>query len=253
MEDRIKRAAEWIKKSRHTTVFTGAGMSVESGIAPFRGQGGIWDKYDPNLLEISYFRAHPEKSWAVIKEIVYDVFGQAQPNDAHRRIAELEQMGYVKAVITQNVDHLHQDAGSKTVYEFHGTSRTLSCMLCGSQYDARRISYQVIPPRCSGCMGVLKPDFIFFGEGIPREANMLSFYEAQIASVFLVIGTTGEVMPACQVPIQAKENGARIIEINLEPSTFTPWITDIFLRGKATEVMNLLVEEIKRISVGGSK
>ena len=245
IDDKIKRAAEWIKNSRHAAVFTGAGISVESGIPPFRGKGGIWNKYDPNLLELRFFRAHPEKSWPIIKEIIYDFFGQAEPNDAHKGIAELEKMGYVKAVITQNVDHMHQDAGSKTVYEFHGTSRTLSCMLCGTQYDARRISYQVMPPRCSGCMGILKPDFIFFGEGIPKEASMLSFYEAQIADLFLVIGTTGEVMPACQVPLQAKENGARVIEINLEPSNFTPWVTDIFLQGKATEIMNRLVEEVK--------
>jgi NAD-dependent deacetylase len=94
-------------------------------------------------------------------------------------------------------------------------------------------------------MGILKPDFIFFGEGIPKEASMLSFYEAQIADLFLVVGTTGEVMPACQVPLQAKDNGARIIEINLEPSNFTPWVTDIFLQGKAAEIMKQLVEEVK--------
>jgi NAD-dependent deacetylase len=246
VEDKIKRAAQWIKNSRHLTVFTGSGISVESGIPPFRGEGGLWDQYDPRLADISYFRAHPEKSWAFLKEVFYDHFGHAEPNDAHKGIVELEKMGLAKAVITQNVDHLHQDAGSKTVYEFHGTSRTLSCMLCGCQYDSRRISMEVLPPRCSGCMGMLKPDFVFFGEPIPKEANMLSFYEAQIADVFLVIGTTGEVMPACQVPIQARDNGARVIEINLEPSNFTPWITDVFLQGKATEVMNALVREAKK-------
>jgi NAD-dependent deacetylase len=247
MEDNIIRAARWISESRHTAVFTGSGISVESGIPPFRGQGGLWNKYDPRLLDISYFRAHPDKSWAVIKEIFYDFFGEAKPNDAHKGIARLEQLGYVKAVITQNIDNLHQDAGSKKVFEFHGTSSTLSCMLCGTPYDAKKISMEVIPPRCHGCMGVLKPDFIFFGEGIPKEASMLSFYEAQIADVFLVVGTTGEVMPACQVPIQARENGAKIIEINIEPSNFTYGVTDLFLQGKATETMNRLVAEVQAL------
>lgn len=245
MEDKIRRAAELIKSSKHTTVFTGAGISVESGIPPFRGEGGLWGKYDPELLDIGYFRRHPDKSWAVIKEIFYDFFGKAEPNDAHLGVAQLEKMGYVKAVITQNVDNLHQEAGSKNVFEFHGTSRTLSCMVCGTPYDVRRKSLKVIPPRCSGCMGVLKPDFIFFGEGIPKEASLPSFYEAQVADVFIVIGTTGEVMPACQIPVEASQRGAKVIEINLDPSNFTYGVTNIFLQGKATEIMNKLVEAVK--------
>jgi len=248
IEDKIKQAARLIKNSKHTTAFTGSGISVESGIPPFRGKGGLWTKYDPTLFEINYFRAHPKESWAITKEIF---FGSSQttkpkPNDAHKGIVELEKMGYVKAVITQNVDNLHHEAGSKNVFEFHGTGRTLSCLTCKSVYETETISLETVPPQCPTCMGVLKPDFIYFGEPIPKEAMMPSFYEAQVADVFLVVGTTGEVMPACQVPIQAKENGAKIIEINIEPSNFTHGVTDIFLQGKATEMMNLLVEEIKK-------
>lgn len=246
MEDKIKRAAELIKSSTHTTVFTGAGISVESGIPPFRGEGGLYDKYDPELLELSYFRRHPDRSWEVLKEIFYNYFSKIEPNDAHRGVAELENLGYVKAVITQNVDNLHQEAGSNNVFEFHGTSRTLSCMICGMQYEAKHRSLKVIPPRCSGCMGVLKPDFIFFGEGIPKEASLPSFHEAQVADVFLVIGTTGEVMPACQIPVEASQRGAKVIEINPEPSNFTYGVTNVFLKGKATEMMNLLVAEVKK-------
>lgn len=245
MDFKISQAAEWIKKSKHTTVFTGAGISVESGIPPFRGENGLWNNYDPDLLDISTFRSNPDKSWKVIKEIFYDFLGQAKPNDAHKRIAELEDMGIVKAVITQNIDNLHQEAGNTNVYEFHGTTRTLSCLLCKHTLEAKDITFGTGSPRCPKCSGILRPDFVFFGEGIPKHANMLSFAEAWAADIFLVIGTTGEVMPACMIPIQAKENGARIIEINTEPSSFTLSITDIFLKGKASDIMNRLMDEIK--------
>lgn len=244
MIENIDRAAEIIKKSRHTTVFTGSGISVESGIPPFRGKGGIWNKYDPSLADIHYFRSHPDKSWHMLKEVFFDHFGKAQPNEAHRAVAELEKRGFVKAVITQNIDNLHQEAGSKIVYEFHGTSRTMSCLICGLSYESKQVSLETIPPRCSKCGGILKPDFIFFGEGIPQKAALPSFYEAQTADVFLVIGTTGEVMPACQVPITARENGAQIIEINIAPSNFTYGITNVFLQGKAAETMSALAAKI---------
>jgi NAD-dependent deacetylase len=244
MNKKFDTAAEAIRESKHTTVFTGSGISVESGIPSFRGKNGIWNKYDPSLADIGFFRSNPKKSWAMLKEIFFDHFGKAEPNEAHNCIAEMEKKGHVKAVITQNIDSLHQEAGSKVVHEFHGTSRTLSCLICGSSYESKQVSLDTIPPRCPGCMGILKPDFIFFGEGIPKDVSMLSFYEAQVADVFLVVGTTGEVMPACQVPIMAKENGARIIEINIEPSNFTFGITDIFLQGKATEMMPELFRRI---------
>jgi NAD-dependent protein deacetylase/lipoamidase len=245
MNEKISRAAEWIRDSKHTTVFTGAGISVESGIPPFRGEGGLWNKYDPNMLDISYFLSQPETCWGVIKEIFYDFFGKAKPNDAHIGIAELEKEGYVKAVITQNIDNLHQEGGSKIVHEFHGTSAYLRCMTCEAVYASKTVSLATMPPKCKGCSGILKPDFIFFGEGIPRDVSIQSFGEAQLADVFLVIGTTGEVMPACDIPFQAKKRGAKIIEINMDPSSFTHSITDIFLQGKATEMMNRITEEIK--------
>jgi len=244
MNDNITGAAELINKSRHTTVFTGAGISVESGIPPFRGKDGLWSKYDPGLFEIGYFSSHPEESWVLIKEIFFDCFGQVKPNEAHRCIAALEKKGYVKAVITQNIDNLLQEAGTQKIIEFHGTSQRLSCIDCKSTYEVKEVSLKKLPPGCRECGGVLKPDFIFFGEAIPEEARVNSFHEAQVADVFLVIGTTGEVMPACQVPYMAKDNGAKIIEINVEPSNFTCNITDIFLQGKAGEIMPFLLKEI---------
>ena len=146
MKQNFDLAAETIKKSRHTTVFTGAGISVESEIPPFRGEKGIWNKYDPTLADIGYFRSNPEKSWAMLREVFFDHFGSAAPNDAHKCIAALEKKGYVKAVITQNVDNLHQVAGSKVVHEFHGTSRTISCLTCRSSYERKEVSLETLPP-----------------------------------------------------------------------------------------------------------
>jgi NAD-dependent deacetylase len=239
----ISAAARVLREAHHVTAFSGAGISVESGIPPFRGEGGLWSTYDPRCLEIGYFLAHAGDAWRVIKEIFYDFFGNARPNDAHRSLALLEREGIVKALITQNIDNLHFEAGSRVVYEFHGNSRLLLCLDCGGRRPAREANLVLLPPHC-GCGGIYKPDFVFFGESIPEEASEKSFEQAECADVFLLIGTTGEVMPACLIPEEAKRHGATIIEINTEPSNYTGRITDIFLRGKATEVMRALITEL---------
>ena len=243
---KIQEAAELIRSSSYTTAFTGAGISVESGIPPFRGPSGLWDKYDPIVLDINYFYEHPQESWKVIKEIFYDFFGKANPNDAHYVLARMEKAGLLKNIITQNIDSLHQKAGSEVVYEFHGSSRNLVCTKCGKKYTVADLDFDHdhIPYFCPSCGGLIKPDFVFFGEGIPPEAYQQSVEAAEKADVFLVIGTTGEIMPASQIPITAKNNGAKIIEVNIEPSNYTDSITDVFLQGKATEVMNALANEL---------
>lgn len=237
----IKLAANLIKNSRHTTVFTGAGISVESGIPPFRGENGLWAVYDPEFLDIFYFHNNPAKSWDMITELFYKHFGNTRPNRAHLAIAELEEKSIVKAVITQNIDYLHQQAGSKNVIEFHGTYRRLVCMDCNRQSDYSEDLLKKLPPRCGLCDGILKPDFVFFSEPIPDDASRRSFQEAEIADVFLVIGTTGEIQPASTIPVLAHQNGAKIIEINIKESKFTDTIVDVFLQGKATEIMDQLL------------
>ncbi len=241
----IKEASRIIKNANHVTAFTGAGISVESGIPPFRGATGLWSKYNPIVLDINYFNSNPKDSWKVIKEIFYDFFGEAKPNNAHFALAELEQLGILKSIITQNIDNLHQQAGSKEVYEFHGTSRNLVCTSCSKIFQAEKIDLTVLPPKCDICGTVLKPNFVFFGEPIPEPANSSSFGEAEKGDVFLLIGTTGEIMPASLIPHQAKRNGAKIIEINVEQTKFTKSITDVFLEGKATEVMSKIINIIK--------
>jgi NAD-dependent deacetylase len=239
-----QRAAEAVCAGKHVVAFTGAGISVESGIPPFRGANGLWSKYNPQSLDISFFLANPEASWRVIREIFYQTFEKAEPNAAHTGLAKLEERGLLKAVITQNIDNLHRRAGSRTVIEFHGNSSTLVCVDCTTTYDASQTDLSTLPPTCCSCGAILKPAFVFFGEPIPHQAYARAFLEAERADVLLVIGTTGEVMPAALVPRIAKSKGATLIEINPEESNFTREITDIFLEAKAAEAMPRLLEAL---------
>lgn len=243
-EKKFSNAAKKISNAGRVSAFCGAGISVESGIPPFRGENGLWNKYDPKFLEIGYFSENPEDSWKVIKEIFYDFFGKAKPNLAHKALAIMEEKGLIQAVITQNIDNLHQEAGSKNIYEFHGNSKQLICLDCKKVYHVSKVDLNTLPPLCLSCGGILKPDFIFFGEPIPEAARTNSFLETKRSGVFILVGTTGEVMPASLIPMEAKRNGAFIIEVNIEKSNYTDSISDIFLQGKATTVMKKLMDTL---------
>ncbi len=268
---RIIEAAALIRGAAYLTAFTGAGISVESGIPPFRGPGGLWGKYDPRTLEIEFFLRHPEQAWPVIREIFYDNFGKARPNRAHEVLAAWERdgwprgaaassgggpsgaasaaRGFLKVLITQNIDNLHYMAGSRNVAEFHGNSRLLACLSCGTRVEARPELLKDLPPRCS-CGGIYKPDFIFFGEEIPADAHARSQEAAGRTDVMLVVGSTGEVYPAALVPRAASGAGAKIIEINPEPSEFTRSITDIHVPLPAGEALGLLERQIVTLRQG---
>jgi NAD-dependent deacetylase len=241
ISDILIYTADLIRYSAHTVAFTGSGISVESGIPPFRGKDGLWGKYDPVFLDIDYFHQHPEKSWPLIKNLFCDYYGNVKPNTAHRALAMLEKTGLLQAVITQNIDNLHQEAGSKTVFEVHGSCRHLVCEKCLKKYPVAEVCLKNLPPACPACGSVLKPDFVFFGESLQEPANTNSFNEAKKASVFMIIGTTGEVMPSSLIPLEAKKYKSKIIEINTAPSGFTSAVTDIFLQGKATDVLEDLL------------
>ncbi|MGE0088038.1 MAG: NAD-dependent protein deacylase [Bacteroidales bacterium] len=245
-EDKIKAAVKLLSNSKYAIAFTGAGISVESGIPPFRGADGLWSKYDPNVLDLNNFYLNPIDSWKVIKEIFYDFFGSAKPTEAHFALAELEKLGIIKVVITQNIDNLHTEAGSKEVCEFHGNSRMLVCPYCAKEFVAAEVNLNDIVPLCDSCHGALKPNFIFFGESIPEQAYQKSVKAAEKADLVIIIGSTGEVVPASMIPSIAKQNGAKIIEINPARSLFTDSITDLFLQGKATEVMYSINKFIKQ-------
>ncbi len=245
MNKDIRKAAEIIQESRRMVAFTGAGISVESGIAPFRGPGGLWETHDPDKFHKQYFLRHPQESWAAIKELFYDHLGKAKPNPAHLALAKLEQAGKLMAIITQNIDNLHHEAGSREVYEYHGNMRELECMDCRQKFPSESVSLSKLPPPCPNCSGLLKPDIVFFGEPIPHEAMRLSDAAVQSCDVMLIIGSTGEVQPAARLPHLAKNRaGATIIEINIRDSAFTNTITDIFVQGPAAATMTALMDTI---------
>lgn len=239
MEELILKAQKLIEQSKYLVAFTGAGISVESGIPSFRGPNGIWNKYDPQILDIDHYKNNPS-SIMQIREMFFDVVDNAKPNRAHEILAKFEEQGKLKSIITQNIDNLHYKAGNKNVIEFHGNTRDLICTKCENKQKVEDTDFSNNPLICSKCGGLMKPDFVFFGEPIPSEAYNKSFSEAQKADIFLIIGTTGVVVPASLIPYSSKKSGATIIEINIEPSDFTNKITDVFLQGKASEILEKL-------------
>lgn len=246
MENLIRQAAEIIYKSKMTLALTGAGISVESGIPDFRSKGGLWSKYDPaEYGTITAFRENPRKVWEMLREIEA-VVSRAKPNSAHIGMGELERLGFLNCIITQNIDNLHQAGGARNVIEYHGNSSTLSCLWCGSRYSGKEKRGEY-PPICT-CKNVLKPDVIFFGEAIPVQALNRSFQLASSSQALMVVGTSAAVSPANTIPVIAKQNGAKVIEINMERTHLTDYITDVFLQGSAGEMITALVTDIKRIA-----
>lgn len=238
MADLIERAATDIAAAKYVVALTGAGISVESGIPPFRGKGGLWEKIDPmEFAHIDTFLRDPAKVWNVLIKGMKDVIATAKPNDAHKGLAELERMGKLKTVITQNVDGLHQMAGNTDVIEFHGTFAWQRCMECENRIETVKIDLSEIPPKC-GCGGIFRPDCVFFGEMIPPDHLRRSRQAASRCDVMLVVGTSAVVQPAAFMPVAAKESGAKIIEINPERTPLTRQVSDYLIRGKGGEVMN---------------
>ena len=235
-----KQAIEIIKTAKHLVAFTGAGISVESGIPPFRGENGIWNKYDPETLDISFFMSNPAESWKRIKQMFSEVLQQPKPNKAHLFLSKLEKMNLLKSIITQNIDNLHFLAGNQNVIEFHGNTRDLICVGCGKIHKMKDVDLDILPPKCSSCGKVLKPDFVFFGENIPTDAYNKSQSEIEKTDVILIIGTSGVIYPASLLPEFAKRNGAKVIEINTKPTEYTSRITDLFLQGSAEKVCSEL-------------
>ncbi len=247
MDDLIKKAAQDLSAAKMTAALTGAGVSVESGIPPFRGKGGLWEKYDPmEVAHIDSFLQNPEKVWNLLFKDMKEVLDKATPNDCHKGLAKLEALGILKTIITQNVDGLHQMAGSGDVIEFHGNMAWQRCMECNKRYATNRVDLKRIPPRCS-CDGILRPDAVLFGEMIPPDALWRSRKAATDCDVMLVIGTSAVVQPAALIPVIAKESGAKIIEINPERTPLTDDISDYLIRGTAGGVMNRILAQMEKM------
>ncbi len=244
-ENLYRKAAEILASRGNAVALTGAGISVESGIPAFRGAQGMWERFDPaEYATIGAFLRDPGKVWEMLAEMI-EVLTRAAPNPAHQGLAELERRGILRSVITQNVDGLHQAGGSRRVIEFHGNPWELVCVACWKRYPSLRKIAEGIPPRC-GCGAILKPDIVFFGEPIPWMAQEQAEEEARTCGVLLVIGTSAQVSPACDIPKIAKEQGARILEINPEETALSSGITDIHLQGNASRVVGRLVELLKK-------
>lgn len=233
--------AEEIKNSGFTVALTGAGISTESGIPDFRSKNGIWSRFNIDEYgHIDNLEEEPEKVWKMLKVLIRDM-KKAKPNRAHIALAEMEKMGYLHAIITQNVDGLHQAAGSKNVIEFHGNFREAICLKCGKIYPIEYALNQNLP-KCE-CGGLLKPNATFFGEPIPKEALIKSFEIAKKCDTMLVIGTSASVYPAAELPLMAKENDATVIEINME-GKMLPY-SDYSIKGMAGDILSEIAEILK--------
>ena len=244
----IREAARLIANARRAMAFTGAGISLESGVPTFRGDGNsIWSKYDPDDIDIENFTSNPKKSWKTIKACFYDFMREKdiRPNKAHMVLAELEKAGRLKAIVTQNIDGLHQKAGSRNVIEFHGTTATMTCTKCGNRYGSEEVDMSKEIPTCPRCGGILKPDFVFFGEGIPEAALTASFDLAKKADLCIVVGTSGVVMPAGMIPILVHENGGKVVEVNPTKSQITDNYSDVFIGRNAVEAFTELEAALK--------
>lgn len=234
--DSIKTARDIIARSHYLAALTGAGVSAGSGIPGFRGRGGIWRKYDPALAGIDMFHKEPGRVWVMTRELI-DLVRSAEPNQAHRSLAAMEKSGILKGLVTQNIDGLHQRAGSRSVIELHGSVMMLRCIECRADFDVTDFDVMKEDPLCPRCTGVLKPGMIFFGETVPRGALNEARLLASTADALLVIGTSVVVNPAAELPVLAKGNRGKIIEINIEATGLTNSITDVFIQGRAEDVL----------------
>lgn len=219
----IQFAADLIRQAKHAVILTGAGISTPSGIPDFRStNSGLWSKDEPlEVASLSTFRTHPEKFFAWFRPLANQIF-YAKPNPAHLALAALEKKGYLKSILTQNIDTLHQKAGSKTVIEMHGTMQTLTCTQCYHQVNAEPYLAPFVEtgeiPHCPKCQQILKPDVILFGEQLPQAAWHKAQAEARQSDLMLVAGSSLEVLPVAGLPMQTLDRGGHLIIINNAPT-----------------------------------
>jgi NAD-dependent deacetylase len=243
----IESATSLLAQARCVVALTGAGMSVESGIPPFRGPGGLWTKYgEPPMNGYERFLADPAAAWrerlsptGPMREL-WQTLQRAQPNPGHTALVRLEELGILKHLITQNVDNLHLAAGSRKVAEIHGNATLVRCIECVARYRRDEISYETLPPPCPRCGGMLKSDTVSFGEPIPTDVLQRCFDETAECDCMIVAGTSATVYPAAQFPIDVRRRGGHLIEINLYESELTP-LASVSLRGESGKILPALV------------
>ncbi|MGQ9484621.1 MAG: SIR2 family NAD-dependent protein deacylase [Desulfosoma sp.] len=239
----IDEAAKRLQASSWAVALTGAGISVESGIPDFRSPGGLWSRYDPlEYGDIRSFRTNPCKVWRMLMDMDR-MLHEAEPNPAHYALAVLEREGVLKGVITQNVDSLHQRAGSRHVVEFHGHGRSARCDQCGREVPRKALKVQDLPPRCA-CGGPMRPNFVFFGEDIPRAAYLQAMHMMERCDLLLVVGTSATVAPASYLPLMAKNRGGFLIEVNPNATDLTSMHTDLHVPLPAGQALPAIVSAL---------
>ncbi len=247
----VDKVVDLIINAKRVVVFTGAGVSTESGIPDFRSPGGIWSRYDPDDFTYQKFVRDPEarkKHWQLLGEGL--LTSGAEPNPAHYAIAELDRLGKLDCVITQNVDNLHQRAGvpDDKVFELHGNLQWAVCLSCGKRYPFEQIKARLEKgeevPDCESCHGLLKPGAVFFGESLPQDVLQEATNRSYNCDLFIVIGSTLVVYPAAYMPIYATNAGAKLVIINLSSTPMDQEAT-VLIRGKAGEAMSKVIKQVK--------
>ncbi len=248
----FERAAQLLASARYVVALTGAGLSVESGIPPFRGPGGLWTKYgEPPMNGYQRFLADPQKAWeerlnpqGPMREL-WLTLEQAKPNPGHLAMVELERLGVLRCTITQNVDDLHRRAGSQALAEIHGNAFWIRCIGCVQRWPREKVSVEVLPPLCPHCGSLLKSDTVSFGEPIPPDVLARCTEETARADCMLLVGTSATVYPAAGFPIEVHQRGGTLIEVNPYETELSSFCT-VALRGPAAEVLPQLVARVPR-------
>ncbi len=252
MDEKIQQVAQLIVNSKKIVVFVGAGLSTESGIPDFRSPGGVWEKYDPEDFYFQNFvssEASRVKYWQMATEM-YDSMKDAQPNAGHLAIADLEGLGKLDCLITQNIDGLHFKAGNSKdkVLELHGTAMHVTCLSCHKRYEREEIQDRIAKgdkaPRCDACDGYLKPATISFGQAMPERETAEAYRRSQAADLFMVIGSSLVVHPAAYMPVTAKQAGAKLVIINRD-ETACDNLADIIIYGLAGPTMAAILDRVR--------
>ncbi len=237
----MRELAERIKGCRKLVALTGAGISRESGIPTFRGADGLWRKFKPEELATPWaFQKDPKLVWEWY-QWRRGLMADKEPNEGHRLLARLEEIVPDFWLITQNIDGLHQLAGSRRVIELHGNIWRERCTSCSYKRENRRVPLDELPPRCPECGSLLRPDVVWFGEALPAEALEAAIHHSESCDVMLVIGTSAVVQPAASLPVMAKRAGAYLVEVNPESTPITH-ICHMSLRMSAVEFARALQE-----------
>ncbi|MBI2171630.1 MAG: NAD-dependent deacylase [Chloroflexi bacterium] len=258
----LEKASRILAGAQHVVALVGAGMSAESGIPTYRGQGGLWTRIgEPDPRAFQNFAADPKGWWERMLDRDRNPqspersrFGSsmqdAKPNPGHYALVDLERMGKLKWIITQNVDNLHRAAGTKHITEIHGNRTLLRCVHCHFRIprDEFEIDPHNLPPHCPQCGGVIKGDGVMFGEPIPPDSLDMCIQQANACDCMLVLGTSGTVYPAAGFPLHALQRGARLIEVNVDPTPISAMV-DVALRGPSGEFLPLLVSRLRELQV----